>query len=440
MKPILLIAVAALVSTVATAQNGRQWTLDECIDYAQQNNITVQQQQIVIDNALTSLNTAQWARVPSLSGSVSSSLSLGRGQSRDGTYQDNTQVSGSAGLSTSVSLFDGFQLSNQIRSARMDLQIAMLQFAASRESVELNVISLFLNALYCKELVVVAEKQSALSSGQAERSKMLFESGRTAESTVFESEALAASDEVTLTQRRNDLMLALVDLSQALNLDSSEGFDIALPDTNSFSAVELSELPTIEQTFDRSLHSRPSVLVENDRLTRSQIQLRISKAQLLPSLNASAGYNTSAYHSFANSAQNSAFWEQMRNNAYGYAGLSLSIPIFNRRQTINNIKAAHLAVRSQQLAVTEAERTLRKQIEQAYYGAVAAFAQYRSAEKAMLSAEKAFECENEKMNSNRSTIFDYNDAKTRMQKAESDCVQAKYEFIFRRRILDFYAR
>lgn len=128
----------------------------------------------------------------------------------------------------------------------------------------------------------------------------------------------------------------------------------------------------------------------------------------------------------------------MRHNSREYAGVPLDIPIFNRRAARNDISKAQLAVRSQQLAVTEAERDLRKQIEQAWYNADAAYAKYHSAEAASASAKVAFAYEEQKAEAGRSTIFDFNDAKTRMEKAESEAVQAKYEFVFRSKVLDFY--
>jgi outer membrane protein len=138
------------------------------------------------------------------------------------------------------------------------------------------------------------------------------------------------------------------------------------------------------------------------------------------------------------SADSDKFWAQMRHNSREYVGLSMNIPIFNRRATRNNIRSAQLSARSQRLALTEAELALRKEIEQAWYNADAAYSKYRSAGVALASAEVAFAYEQQKAESGRSTIFDFNDAKTRMEKAESELVQAKYEFVFRSKILDFY--
>ena len=180
---------------------------------------------------------------------------------------------------------------------------------------------------------------------------------------------------------------------------------------------------------------------ERERFRREQAlrAVRMSRAAYYPQITLTGGYDTNVYHSFATGAVNPAFGRQFRNNSTEYVGVAINIPIFNRMATRNSVRTAKLGVRSQQLVLTEAEQTLQKEIETAYYQADAALLKYRSAEKALNSAQVAFRYEAEKYAAGRSTTFDYNDAKTRMQKAESDQIQAKYEFIFRTKILDFYA-
>ena len=161
--------------------------------------------------------------------------------------------------------------------------------------------------------------------------------------------------------------------------------------------------------------------------------VRIAKSALYPSLSLRGGYGTGIY-----STQEAAFGTQFRKNSSEFVGVSMSVPIFNRRATHNSILSARIAMRKQQLAVTDAEQSLRKEIEQAWYNADAAYGKYRSADAALTSARVAFAYEQQKADAGRSTVFDFNDAKTRMEKAESELVQAKYEFVFRSKILDFY--
>ena len=164
-----------------------------------------------------------------------------------------------------------------------------------------------------------------------------------------------------------------------------------------------------------------------------------AKSAFYPSISLGAGYSNGYYFSIYEGARNAAFFNQLKNNGSEYIGLSINIPIFNRNATRNNVRMAQNNIRIQELAITEAQLALRKEIEQSYYSADAAYQKYLSAEKSLAAAREAFRYQKEKADAGRSTIFDYNDAKTRMEKSESDMVQAKFNFIFSRKILDFYA-
>ena len=192
-------------------------------------------------------------------------------------------------------------------------------------------------------------------------------------------------------------------------------------------------LGTADDVYAYATENRPHIKAERLRLESAENAVRIAKSALYPSLSLRGGYGTGIY-----STQEAAFGTQFRKNSSEFVGVSMSVPIFNRRATHNSILSARIAMRKQQLAVTDAEQSLRKEIEQAWYNADAAYGKYRSADAALTSARVAFAYEQQKAESGRSTIFDFNDAKTRMEKAESELVQAKYEFVFRSKILDFY--
>ncbi len=415
------------------------WTLDRCIEYAQQNNINVQQRSIQTQDKEIQLNTARNSRLPSLNASLGSNASFGRSLSRDNTYQSTTQISGSVGASASITLFQGLRIKHQIEGSQFDLKAAMQDLERARDDIALNVTSYYLQILLNKELVRVAEQQLELSRQSVERSRALVASGKQPESTLYESEALAAKDELSLTQAKNELVLSLLDLSQALNRESAEGFDIQVPQLDGLTLTSMGQLPTPNEIYQYAEETRPQILAEQFRLQSSLKSLRIAKSALYPQISASGGYGTNMYHSFTSGARHEDFWSQIRHNGSEYIGMSINIPIFNRKATRNQISSAALSVQSQQLALDESKRSLRKEIEQSYYNAQAAYQKYLSAEKALASAKVAFEYEQKRSDAGRSTIFDYNDAKTQMQKAESDLLQAKFDFVFRCKILDFYA-
>ena len=444
MKTGILLA-ALFAATAACAQGaapespgqspaaGIPWTLDDCIGFAQRNNLDVQRRSLQVEKSDVELSTAKYSRLPDLNASVGADASFGRVLSSDNTYQTKNQTSGSLNVSASVPLFQGMRINHQVKAGKLDLAAAVEDLERAREDVAIHVMTLYLEVLYNKEMVGVAERQLTLSTQQAERSRALAAAGKQPESTVYESDALVASNRMTLTQARNDLQLALLNLSQALNRESAAGFDIVDPALDSVALAALHRLGSADDVYAYAAENRPHIRAERLRLESSEHSAAIARSALYPSLSLSGGYGTGVY-----SADQDKFWTQMRHNSREYVGVSLNVPIFNRRATRNGIRTAQIAVRSQQLAVTEAERELRKLIEQAWYNADASYAKYRSAEAAAASARIAFAYEERKTEAGRSTVFDFNDAKTRMEKAEADAVQAKYEFVFRSKILDFY--
>lgn len=436
---LLLSGGAVLAQTPAPAPETGPWSLDDCIRYAHEHNIQIRQQALQVEQRSVELNTSRHSRLPDLGANLNANFSFGRSLISNNTYADNNQVSGSLGVSASLPVFRGGRINHEIAVGKLGLQAAVQDLDRIREDVSVNVMSLYLEVLFQKELVGVAERQLAYSSMQVERSREQVAAGKVAESVLYENEALQSADELQLTQNRNNLSLSLLALSQALNRTSAEGFDIVAPTFDSLTVESMRHLRNPAEVLSYALDNRPRVQAERFRLEQALRAVRMSRAAYYPQITLTGGYGTNIYHSFASGAVNPAFGHQFRNNSSEYVGVAINIPIFNRLATRNSVRTAQLGVQSQQFALTEAEQTLQKEIETAYYQADAALLKYRSAEKALNSAQVAFRYEAEKYAAGRSTTFDYNDAKTRMQKAESDRIQAKYEFIFRTKILDFYA-
>ncbi len=428
---------AALCTAVAAqAQEqpaGDLWTLEECISYAQRNNIEAQQYALNVERLDVELSTARYSRLPDLNASVGYNASFGWGTSADNTRKSETLQTGSFDIAASMPLFQGLRIDRQIKGGKLDLAAAVQDLERVREDVAVNVMTRYLEVLYDKELVGVAERQLELSNRQVERSRELVEAGRQPESALYESRALAANDELALTQARNALGLALLDLSQALNRESAADFDVVTPRLDSVALADLHRLGSADAVYDYAVDHRPHIRSERLRLESAENDIRIARSYLYPTVSLRGGFGTGVY-----SSMTEAFGTQLDKNRSEFVGVAMSIPIFNRRATRNGIRTARIAMRNQQLALLGAEQTLRKEIEQAWYNADAAYAKYRAAEKALASARVAFLYEERKAEAGRSTLFDFNDAKTRMQKAESELAQARFEFVFRQKILDYY--
>lgn len=434
MRTVFLTAALWAAAAVQAQQPAEApWTLEKCIRHAQQHNIEVQQRALSVEQRETELSTARFSRLPDLNASVGYNASFGRGTSADNTRKNETLQTGSFDLSASMPLFEGLRINRQIKGGKLDLAAAVQDLERMREDVAVNVMTRYLEVLYNKELVGIAERQLELSSQQAARSRELVGAGKQPESALYESLALEANDELTLTEARNNLGLSLLDLSQTLNRESAAGFDIAVPQLDSVALASLRKLGSAEAVYDYAVQERPHIRSERLRLESTENAVRIARSALYPTLSLRGGFGTGIY-----SSMDTDFWPQFDKNRNEFVGLSLGIPIFNRRATRNNIRTAKITMRNQQLTLLNAEQTLRKEIEQAWVNADAAYAKYCAAEKALASARVAFGYEERKAEAGRSTLFDFNDAKTRMQKAESELAQARYEFIFRQKILDYY--
>lgn len=439
MKKTLFLLLCAFAATgfrshaAAEPQPGAPWTLDSCIAYAMRRNVGVRQSALEVEQRRNDLSTARLSRLPDLNASLGVDLSLGRTLTGDNIYRSSNQTSGSLGISAGMPLFAGGRINRRIASGRLDLAAAIEDLERAREDVGVRVMTLYLQVLYDKAMVGVAERQLSLSSAQAVRSRELVEAGKQPESARYESEALEAQDRLALTQARNDLRLALLELSQALDRPDAEGFDIVEPPTDSVSLQRLHAAGSIDAVYGLAAEQRPHLRAERLRVESSQHAVRIARAALYPTVALSAGYGTGVYD-----RDEQRFWQQFRNYSREYVGISVSVPIFNRRATRNSIRSAQLDVQNRQLALLQAEQTLRQQIEQAWYNADAAYEKFRAAEAALRSARTAFAYAEQTAAAGRSTLFDFNDAKTRMEKADAESVQARYEFLFRQKILDYY--
>lgn len=434
------IIVAGIVSICFSAHAQNAWTLKECIDYATEHNIDVRKRILEHRKQEINVNTAQWSRLPDLNSSMDQSFYFGRGPGRDGTYQDQSQASSSFGISTSVPVFNGLRIMNQVRARKFDLQAAIEDLNKAKEDLALNVTAYYLKVLLNKELERIAADQIKLSQLQLQNTEVLVNNGKSPESELYESRATLAKDEVSLTDASNNLKLSLLDLSQLLNLDSLEGFDVSIPDVDGVVLNEALKLMTPSEVYTRSIGNRPAIKAAENSLQSSIKNLKITKADFYPSLSFGASYNNSYYHTYnlAEEETNTSFARQIRHNGSESVRLSLNIPIFNRLATRNQVRVSRLSIEGQELALQEAKQALFKEIQQAYYNASAAHATFRSSEKAVEASQIAFKYEEQKYIAGKSTTFQYNDVKMRLTKSLSDLAQAKYDFIFSSKILDFY--
>ena len=430
MKKTIAICIAAAFSLCAPAQ--RVMTLAQCIDYAVSHNVNIKRYANNVEQQKVQLSTARNSRLPDLTAGASQSFNFGRGLNSENAYVNRNTQSTGFNLQTSVPLLTGGRITNEIAMSRLNLQAATADLEHARQSIALQVAAAYLQAVYAAEVVKVQEAQVAFSKIQEDRISKLFNAGKSPESDVVEAHSQVAQDEMGRTQAKCDYKLAMLDLSQLLELSSPDSIEIVAPQGET--SPTLPPLP--DRIFARAEGVKPEIQAEKLRLQAAEKNIRIAKAALYPTLSLGAGlsseyYKTSGY-------QASSFSKQLSDNFNKSIGLSLNIPIFNRLATRNSIRQAKLQQSEQALQLDETKKTLYKEIQQAYYNAVNAQAKYESALAARKAAESNFNMMTGKFENGRANATELEEAKTKRANAITSTLQAKYEYILRMKIIEFY--
>jgi outer membrane protein len=434
-----LIISCSLLCLCIGIQAQKKWTLRECVDYAIEHNIDLSQQALGVKNAEIDLSTSRNSRLPNLSTSAGQSFSFGQSQDYStGTYRSNNASGTNFSVGTSIPLFTGFRIPNQIKTDELNLMASTEGLKKAKENLELQVVSLYLDVLFKKEILKAYQEQAGLSTLQVGRTEILVESGKVPASQLYDIKAQLARDELNVTMAGNDLVLSLLNLSQSLNLQDTKDFDIEEPSFGDVVSENISSIIPPEQVYNLALGLRPHVKEAEYRLESSRKALKVAQSAYWPSLDLSLSYGSGVNHIYGGEISNPGVTNQLRNNERKYIGFSLNIPIFNRFQTRNRVRAAHLNIENQSLILDNVKLALYKEIQQAYQSAVAAQATYTSTGKAEYAAEESLKYAQERYDIGKSTAFEFSEAKTKLLTSKSERIRAKYDFIFRTKILDFY--
>jgi len=429
---VTIVTIITIISIPQPASAQSQWTLRQCTEYAVSHNLTVKQKDNARRKQELQLSTAKNSRLPDLEANVGESFSFGRGLTMDNTYTNRSTSSTTFGLSTSVPLFTGFEIPNTIKLNQLKLEAATEDLEKAKNDIRMQVAKAYVQILYDMELADVAWRQVSIDSMQVARLTAFVQNGKASEAELSQQKATQAQSRLTATQADNNLQLALLALSQLLELPTPDGFSVVRPETP-FSALVL---PSPEIVFSEAMAFKPEVKAEQLRLNAAEKNIKIAQSDRYPFLSLSGGLQTNYYKTSGLEAE--SFSSQLKNNFSQYIGLNLSIPIFNRFATRNNIRSARIDRENQQLQLENVKKTLYKEIQQVYYNAIAAQAKYESSEAARQSSQDAFVLAQAKYENGKATITEFNEAKNRYLKAESDLVQARYEYLYQTTLLDFY--
>ncbi len=423
------------------SQEQRTWSLEECIRYAIENNIQIKQQVIQTKYQKNTLELSKLNLLPTINGQASHNYSYGRALDET-TYEftkDQNIQSNRFYIGGSMNLFNGLQNYNTIQKNKYQLLAGELDLQSFKDNISLSIALAYLQILLNDELVQVTDNQLQITRQQIEKTRKMVNAGSLALGNLLQIEAQAAGEELQLINIENQLDISYLNLTQLLELPSPEGFSIVTPEIH----IDTTTIITgaVDEIYSQAEELRPEIKSAEMKLTASEYDLKIATGARSPQLSLNHSFST-RYSDIAikpsNPLEPYTFSEQLNDNFnYGF-GFSLSIPILNGWQVNKNIANSRLSMENSQYALEGEKKQLYKTIQQSYTDAVAALKKYNASLKAVASMEESFRYTEQKFNVGMITPVDYNAAKTQLLSAQSDMSQAKYEFIFKIKVLDFY--
>ena len=433
-KKITFIFLAVLYTMQIAAQE--TWSLEDCITHALSHNLQVKQQELNISQTENILLQSKLSLLPNASASTSYNIGWGRTLNQNNYQYENSRTSTlSPSVSASMTLFAGLQRQNTIKKSKLDLQAAQQDVEKYKNDISLSIAAAYLQILLDEERLVVASDQLKTTEEQLKKTKILVDAGSTTMSTYLELQAQQATEEMNVVVAQNNISVSYLNLKQLLDLQTSESFKINNPQIDKLPEIRSNK--GINQIFDDNVSLRPEVKSAEYRLQSLQRQLQINKGAYYPSLSVGGGVNT-RYVEISNTNSLASISNQLKDNVMYSLGFSLSIPIFNGFQTRTNVRNTELNVRSAELQLQQTKNTLYKEIQQAEVDAEAALQRYHAAQKNVTALEESFRYVDQKFNVGMVSTTDYNVAKTNLSRAQSELIQAKYQFIFQSKILEFH--
>lgn len=439
---LLFMSLSTLLLNLAFLNAQRLWTLEECIAYAFQNNLTIKRQLLQTEMAKNNYQQAYLDLLPDFGAGASHNIGKGRVADYTSFSYSNEVNAGSMGLRSNVILFSGFQKINAIRAQKYAFLSAKEQLEHSKNSVALALASAYLQILFDREYFEITKSQAELSKLQLERTRKLYEVGSVARGTLLEMEASYAAELVSVTNAKNRLDLAYLSLAQMLDLDTIRNFAVAIPEVT----VPESFNENPDSIFLLAMENMPEIKSARYALEKARSQLSMAKGSRLPQISLTADYYTQ-YNLNAERpvdpqtptiTEKYPIRDQLNDKLYKQLSLNLSIPVFTRYQIQTNISNAKIGQLDAEYVLRQTMLELRKEIEQAYADALASFESYKSRREALISQEENFKYVQQKYEVGLISAIDYNIAKNNYLKAQSDLLQAKYQFVFNTKVLDFY--
>ncbi len=462
---------SAILFANLTVNAQKQWSIQECVDFALANNLQVKLSQLSIRSQERAAQQAKDNRLPSLNGQASHSYNYGRSiDPFTNQFINQTVQSNTFGVSGDFTLFNGFNIQNSIKQAQSEVSATNFDFEKAKNDMILSIFNAYLQTLLNKELLENAKIQDQNIAVQVERTEKLVKAGSLAEGVLWDLKAQKANTELQIVNAENAIMLSLLSLKQILFIPAPENFDILVPQLPELTNATLATPASI---FDIAQGNMPEIKAADQRITSSTYGIKVAQASLYPRISLTGSvftnYSSAQKQYFKASGGNSIYMTEigyLKNDpsqivvqpksipngeitdfTYGLQlkesfrqnwGITMTIPIFNRFSVSNNIQNSRIVMERAQVNAQLVRNQLRQTIEQAYTDARAAFATYQANQKRVESLKTAKENAEKRFTAGVLNATEFNISLNNLNSAISDLSRAKYQYIFRTKVLDFY--
>ena len=465
-KLFFLLGISISTSSFAQPEMGESWSLQQCIEYALVNNLSIKQSELTRKLSEAEYLQSKMNLFPTLNGNISHSYNFGRTiDPFTNQFATDQVLSQNFSLSAGLLLFNGFQNQNNIKQQKYNLLASQQDLEKMKNDISLSIATAYLQILFAEELVFNATGQVATTKQQVERTKKLVDAGSLAKSLLYDIEAQMATEELNLVNAENQLTMAYLNLAQMLELENVKEFKIVRPNLDAPDASVLSM--SAEQIFQLAMTGMPEIKSSEFKVKSSERGLKAAQGGLYPRLTLSGAFgtgysgankdytytptlswDTTTYFTsggdfvlspaFSTTSQTKDFSTQIDDNLNKSVGLHLTIPLFNNLNSRTTVQRSKINMMNVRLQYEQTRNTLRKNIQQAYADAFASLKKYQASQKSLSALEESFRYTEQKFTENMINSFDYADAKNRLSRTRSEMLQAKYDFFFKIKVLEYY--
>lgn len=437
MKTKLIVLAAFLISIATFSQ--KTWTLKECVEEALNKNISIQQNKLSLELAKKDVAIARGNFLPNLNANTGGNLNFGTGFDPVSQNRINTTFfGGSANVSSGITVFNGFRNTNTFKQAQLGVESGLLDLKKIENDISLFVVNGYLNILFAKENLNVAQIQYQISKTQIEAAVSRFNSGVIPKGDLLNTQSTAATNLQLVIAQENALDLALLNLAQLLQVNVT-GFDISPIDVG-IPSVDLF-YKNSSSVYDKSLQTMPEIERAKLAIENATLGIELSKASFLPTITASAGFSTNYGFNLKlpEGFSNTSIIDQFNDN-FGYGvGFNVSIPIFNRFQTKNRVAQSVINKEIFETRLESEKLSLKQTIEQSFLDVRTALKTFEAATISLGSQNEAFKNAQERYNFGSMTQFDFDQVRTRLVNAQGTLIRSKYDYVFKTKVLQFYS-